>query len=146
MIHIEMWQVWSIVSLGLFVAELFYPVFFFAALGVASAVTVIASLFLNTQAQLGVFSFVSLVVFFAVRPKILKRLYSKDNVKTNTDAMIGKKGIVIEDILPNRQGRIKIGDETWIGVSTNNEKIEKENVVVVERVEGVKLYVKKENL
>jgi membrane protein implicated in regulation of membrane protease activity len=144
MIQIDMWQIWILISLMLFVAEVFYPVFFFAALGFAALISMIFSFFLNKEMQLLIFSISGLVVFFAVRPVILKHLYKSNTLKTNTDAMIGKIGIVIEDIGRDSQyGRIKLGDETWIAVSVGNTEIRKGDTVIVERIDGVKLYVKK---
>ncbi len=142
MIDIAMWQVWVFLSLIMFLLEVFYPMFFFAALGAAALVSMVFSFFFNIQIQFLVFSISALVVFFAVRPKVLKKLYTSDNTKTNAEAIIGKEGVVVEDI-GKTNGRIKIGDETWIGISINNQEIKKGETVIVEQIDGIKLYVKR---
>jgi len=142
----EAWQVWVLVTLSLFVAEIFHPVFFFAALGIASAIAAAAAFFLSFELQLLIFALSGLVVFFAIRPSVLKYIYSSKEMKTNISAMEGKTAIVTEDIIPeSNQGRVKVGEETWIGISMNSEIIQKGEKVVIVKATGAKLYVIKEN-
>jgi len=142
----EAWQVWVLVTLSLFVAEIFHPVFFFAALGIASAIAAAAAFFLSFELQLLIFALSGLVVFFAIRPSVLKYIYSTKEMKTNISAMEGKTAIVTEDIIPeSNQGRVKVGEETWIGISMNSEIIQKGEKVVIVKATGAKLYVIKEN-
>ncbi len=141
----EAWQIWVLVTLSLFVAEVFHPVFFFAALGTAAAIATVSSFFVSLELQLLVFATSGLVVFFAIRPSVLKYIYSSKETKTNISAMEGKTAIVIEDIIPeSNQGRVKVGEETWIGISMDSTTIQKGERVVIVKAEGTKLYVIKE--
>jgi membrane protein implicated in regulation of membrane protease activity len=62
--------------------------------------------------------------------------------KTNSDAIIDKKCLVIEDIsnLENT-GRIEINGITWKAKSLNNEIIKKETIVQIKKIEGVTVFV-----
>ncbi len=141
----EAWQIWVLVTLSLFVAEVFHPIFFFAALGIAAAIATISAFFVSFELQLLVFAFFGFVVFFAIRPSVLKHIYSSKETKTNISALVGKTAIVTEDIIPeSNQGRVKIGEETWIGISMDSTIIKKGEKVVIVKAEGTKLYVIKE--
>ena len=62
---------------------------------------------------------------------------------TNLQAIINKKGIVKETIYPNKVGIVIIEGESWSAISYDNEKIDKEEMVEVLKIEGVKVVVKK---
>jgi membrane protein implicated in regulation of membrane protease activity len=65
-------------------------------------------------------------------------------VNTNTDALIGKTGRVLETIIPDSsEGRVKIGGEDWWAISESGIRIEKEEMVTIIRIEGVKVFVKR---
>ena len=69
-----------------------------------------------------------------IRPKI---------VRTNVDAMVGKRGYVTEDVnnlLPS--GQVKLGGMPWTARSETGEEIPKDTLVEVVRIEGVKAFVK----
>ena len=77
----------------------------------------------------------------ALRP-IIKKLFKPKLTRTNVDAVIGAKGIVsgsINNALS--QGQIKIGAMEWTARSTSGEPIEVNTQVVVDRIEGVKVFV-----
>ena len=59
--------------------------------------------------------------------------------KTNIDAVIGSKALVIEPVSPSVPGKIKISGEIWLAVS--NENIEAGSTVTVKAVDGTKLIV-----
>ena len=48
-------------------------------------------------------------------------------------------------IYPNKVGFVIIDGEVWSAISHNNERIDKEEVVEVLKIEGVKVVVKKNN-
>jgi membrane protein implicated in regulation of membrane protease activity len=52
---------------------------------------------------------------------------------------VGKNGIVIEEILPETGGVVKVEGDVWRAVSPN--KIEKDSKIIVKKVESVKLHV-----
>ena len=63
--------------------------------------------------------------------------------KTNVYSIIGKKGIVIEDIDWNKgTGQIKVGGETWSAKTNEQIDIPKDSEVEVVDIDGVKAFVK----
>jgi membrane protein implicated in regulation of membrane protease activity len=62
--------------------------------------------------------------------------------KTNIDTIIGKKGVVLEDITRNNYGLVKVGMEQWRAGS--EEEIQKGEEITVTGISGVTLSVKKE--
>ena len=144
MIHIEAWHLWVILSLILFITEVFHPVFIFAALGIAAVISALFAVFVSIQLQLLIFAASGLAIFFTLRPAVLKYLYSSKDIKTNIQAIVGKKGTVVDEIGPGlKAGSVKVGGEVWIGISSNREKIGQNQIVRIVGVEGTKLYVKK---
>ena len=66
----------------------------------------------------------------------------KDTVPTNSYSLIGKKGIVIVDIIkPNGIGQVRVGKEIWSAVAENNLSIFKDTEIEVQKIDGVKLVV-----
>lgn len=91
--------------------------------------------------QVVLFSVVSVVCLLALRP-VLKKYIEPKKAKTNIDALIGKEGIVLEQI-DNLAGtgKVKLGGMEWSAKSVTGAIIEKDTVIVVEKIEGVKVFV-----
>lgn len=92
--------------------------------------------------QILLFLLVSIVLLYFTRP-IAVRYLNKSRVKTNVETMIGKEAVVTQKINNlHAQGQVVVGGMEWTArTSTNEETIEKDVIVVVEKVEGVKLIV-----
>ena len=86
--------------------------------------------------QLIVFAAVSLLTFIFLRPVIIRLLErnSKD-VKTNVDALIGRKAVVSETIDHRAHtGRVAVDGDDWKAVAEDDTVIEKgEEVIIVGR-------------
>ncbi|MBN2185471.1 MAG: NfeD family protein [Candidatus Krumholzibacteriota bacterium] len=140
----SLWVIWIVVGILLLIGEIFTPGFVLACFGIACFVSgLFAALSFGIRVQFIVFSLVTLLVFFRIRPMMLKYLHkSGSKLKTNVDALVGKKGMVVEKIDPNAEtGRIVVGGENWRGVSEDNIVVEKGTKIIVKRVEGTKLFV-----
>lgn len=72
---------------------------------------------------------------------ILKKMRKREIHFTNADRIIGKKGLVLRRIEKYHPGEVSTLGSIWTAVS--DEKIEKGEEVVVERIDGVKIWVKK---
>lgn len=89
------------------------------------------------------------IIIFGVISVILlviatKYLVDRDkNVKysTNLQGIISKNALVIEDIEAYSTGLVKINGEQWTAISKNEVKIEKNKIVKIVAIEGVKLIV-----
>ncbi len=140
----NLWHWWIIAGVILFILEIFTPGFILACFGVACAVTALASyLGCSIKMQIVIFSAANIIIFFGIRPFFLKFLSSnKHAVRTNTEALIGKIGIVTESIDPNSDiGRVKVGGEDWRAISNSNTKISAGQKIMVKKVDGTKLFV-----
>ena len=92
--------------------------------------------------QLFVFLIVSAICVFLARPVIRKTIKTEE--KTNFDAIIGKKAVVTKQVNNLKaQGEAEINGNLWSVRSINDEIIEKDEIVTIEKIEGVKLIVKK---
>lgn len=91
--------------------------------------------------QAVLFVAVSGILLSLLRP-VFRKYVKPKIVKTNTDAVIGSRGIVtarIDNVLSS--GQVKLGAMEWTARSTDGEIIEAGTQVKVDRIEGVKVYV-----
>lgn len=107
-----------------------------------SLVALIASLLgAPVWLQAVLFLVVSVGLLLALRP-ITKKYLKPKLVKTNVDNVIGAEGIVttaIDNL--TAVGQVKLGAMEWSARSTTQEAIPEGTRVIVDRVEGVKVYV-----
>ena len=95
----------------------------------------------NLIIQVSVFLAVSLVTLISVRPLASKYVNSR-SVATNSDAVIGKVGVVTEAIdNMTAKGQVFVFGNTWTARSDDNTEIPLKAKVKVLRIEGVKLIV-----
>ena len=101
---------------------------------------------MNVPLQIVVFILVSVVSLVLVRPWSLKYLNSRIE-KTNIDALIGKKVQVTKDIDNSKeQGAVSLEGTVWNARSlSGDEVIHKGDFVLIQRIEGNKLFVIKES-
>ncbi len=93
--------------------------------------------------QLGIFVAISVVLLLVTRP-LLAKLRVNTEPRTNADKNIGETAVIIEEVDPALgTGRARIGGVDWIAVSETGEILPAEAIVVVTRVEGAKLFVRR---
>ena len=91
--------------------------------------------------QVLVFLAVSIVMLLLLRPIVRKYIHPKKE-RTNVDSVIGTTCRVVSDIdNVESVGQVKIGGIEWSARSTDGTPIEKDTLVKVDRVEGVKVFV-----
>lgn len=109
----------------------------------------ITSLFFpgNILLQAIVFLVSSVILLFLTKP-LVDRFTRKDkNTQTNAYSIIGKKGVVIQDINNTLGfGQIKIANEIWSAKTENYITIEKGTEVNIIRIDGVKAVVEPINV
>lgn len=110
---------------------------------IGAFLTAYAGLGLNQQ--LAVFIILSVATLLLLRPVSMRFLKRHGKTKTNIDALTGRE-VLITHRVDNRasEGEGKINGLTWTVRSADSDVIlEKGEIAVIERVEGVKLIVKK---
>ena len=109
---------------------------------VGALAALIVSLFAGLGWQIAVFLVVSAICLTALRP--LARKYFKPRItRTNVDAIIGSQGYVtaaIDNMAAT--GKVKLGAMEWTARSADGSKIPAGTLVTVDRIEGVKAFVK----
>ncbi len=101
----------------------------------------------NLTWQIVAFLIVSLLTFIFLRPVVMRFLdkRSKD-VKTNADAIIGRKGVVSESIDASQHtGRVAIDGDDWKAVSEDGANIEKGDDVEIIKRDSIIVTVRKCN-
>lgn len=93
--------------------------------------------------QMIVFLLLTGILLLATRPFVKKMLHGP-GFKTNVDSLVGKEAMVTDAVCNiENHGEAKVNGMVWTARSLNGETIPAGEVVVVERVEGVKLMVRK---
>lgn len=91
--------------------------------------------------QITIFVIVTIILLIATKP-VVKKLRTKNDEKTNVDALIGKTAVITEDITDNNStGAAKLEGKYWSARSKNGNDIQKGQLVTVEAINGVKLIV-----
>ena len=136
------WIVIFIVLLVIEIATLGLPTIWFAA---GALVAFLAGILgAGIVVQIALFLVVSVVLLVLTRPIALK-YFNNRRQSTNVESMIGRQGVVLEEIdTIKSQGLVEVDGETWSARTDEPEgRIPKDTVVSVEGIQGVKLIVKK---
>lgn len=138
-----MWQIWLIASGIFFILEIFTVGFLVFWLGVAALLAMLISFLTNSIIiQTTVFVISSGLLIFATRP-LVNKITKKDTVPTNVYSLVGKRGIVIEDIdWATGKGQIKSEGEVWSAKTNEQINIPKGTEVEIESIDGVKVFVR----
>lgn len=143
----EIWQIWVIAALVLFIVEIMTSGFAIACLSVGCLFAAVGSAFeLSLAWQIGLFALGSFLAFIFIRPLVLKLMNknaNKNNVTTNTDNLIGRKAVVTEKIESDGYGRVKIDGDDWKARMEDDGEAEVGEKVTIVSQESVILTVKK---
>jgi membrane protein implicated in regulation of membrane protease activity len=139
------YQIWLVVAIVLVILEIMtagFGVICFAIGAVFSAL--VAGLGGSITWQIVVFAVVSLLTFVFLRPVVIRFLDKKSkDVKTNADAVIGRKGVVSERIdSAQHTGRVAIDGDDWKAISEDGSVIEKGAEVKIVKLDSIILTVK----
>ena len=141
----QSYQIWLIVAIILVIIEICTAAFGSICFAIGAAFSALAAgLGLGLTWQIIIFAAVSLLTFIFLRPIAMRFLDRKSkDVKTNADALVGRKGIVSERIDSTQHtGRVAIDGDDWKAVSANGSVIEKGVEVEVVKRDSIILTVK----
>ena len=140
------WQIWLIIAGICFVIEMATVGFLVFWFGIGALLAMIISLIFpdNIILQISVFVVSSTLLLFLTKP-IVNKLTKKDKkVVTNAYSIIGKKGIVTQDINPTVGiGQIRVAGEVWSAKTEDGEIIKKGTNIEIVKLDGVKAVVEK---
>jgi membrane protein implicated in regulation of membrane protease activity len=142
--EITLWMYWVSAGIICVIIEIFYPVFFFLSIGIASIITgILASLHIIPSSipfQIVVFGIISILTFLSMK-KLGKKIISEPTKPTNVYALIGQHGIVTTHIPAVGRGHVKIGGEEWSATSQTGEEIATGTKVIIVALDGNKVIV-----
>ena len=141
----QLYQIWLIVAIILVIIEICTVAFGSICFAIGAAFSALAAgLGLSLTWQIVIFALVSLLTFIFLRPIAIRFLDKKSqNVRTNADALVGRKGIVSERIdAAQHTGRVAIDGDDWKAVAIDGSVIEKGAEVEVIKRDSIILFVK----
>jgi membrane protein implicated in regulation of membrane protease activity len=92
--------------------------------------------------QLLAFAIASFIALLLVRPLLLRFFPKEEKVKTNANAMVGRRGVVCNAIEGVEGGRVMIDGVDWKAVSLDGQSIAEGAQVEVVAIDSVILTVK----
>lgn len=91
--------------------------------------------------QIVVFVVASALALVVTKP-LVRKIKSKGKTATNADMVIGKFGIVTEEITNDKfAGKVKVAGQEWSAVTADGSEIPKNAKILVKEISGVKLVV-----
>ncbi len=137
------WHWWIILAVFLAIVEVFTPGFVVMCFSVGALLAaLIAGLGLGTSWQIAGFAIGTFLAFLSVRPLFQKwAQQAESRTATNVDRLIGQKATILQDT-DEDGGLAKVGGEEWSARAADGQKHPAGSKVVIERVEGNRLYVK----
>ncbi len=94
--------------------------------------------------QVLLFLVISSVLLVLTRPVAIRKL-RVGRAKTNADALVGTKALVIKDITEFEKGLVRVNGMEWSAQSADGSALPQDSVCIIERIEGVTLSVRKIN-
>ena len=141
----QTYLIWLIIAFALVIFEICSATFGAICFAIGAGFSaLVAGLGLDLTWQIIVFAVVSLLTFIFLRPFMLKFLdRNAKDVKTNADALLGRKAIVSERIdAAQHTGRVAIDGDDWKAVSADGAVIEKGTEVTIVKMDSIILTVK----
>lgn len=137
---------WLIVCGLCLILEIFTVGFLLFFPGVGAFLAFITALLgANITIQIIVFALSTTLMILFIRPLVAKFFKTKD-VQMNSNALIGKSGIVLKDIVgEDTVGQVKVQGEIWSAICDKDVEIKKDTKITVKAISGVKLIVEEVN-
>ena len=132
----HLWQVWAILSVVCLILELMAGDFFIICFSIGAAFACLTdALGGDIVLQLAVFTVFTLASLFFVRPFAVRFLHKGEpNRVSNADALLGRKGRVVETVKADSFGRVQIDGDIWKAVTNEPNDIPADsNVRVISR-------------
>lgn len=133
---------YAIIGIILLILEVVVPGFILLPIGIAFLLTAIVAFFIPSLEV----TLLALAIMAPVSFLIIKKLFKKNNapsVPTNIDGLVGKQGVTEESIPAGERGYVKVYGDSWKVEGLVSEELPKGSKVVIDRVEGTKIFVRK---
>lgn len=136
-----MTSTWTIIFLILLFVELITINLVSIWFAIGALFSAIVSIFTDSVLiQFLTFLLVSIVTLIITKP-VVKKINKKKFTSTNLDRVIGQQGVVTKRISKDSYGLVKVLGSIW--TATSDDFIDVGSRVIVQKIDGVKLIVKK---
>lgn len=137
------WWTWLIIAGVLLIVEIFTQGFLVFWFSMGALITSIVSIFTsNMLIQILVFIISSTIMLFFTKTFSDKLRIKESGKKFNAETVIGKVGLVEQEVSELNVGVVKVDGTTWTAISIGD-TIEVGREVVVKEIEGVKVVVER---
>ena len=121
----HLWQIWAIVAVICLILELTAGDFFIICFSIGAVFACLTdALGGGIILQLIVFAVFTLASLFFVRPFAVRFLHKgESNRVSNADALLGRKGRVVETVKADSFGRVQIDGDIWKAVTNEQNDI-----------------------
>ena len=102
---------------------------------------VLAFLNLPLAWQILLFLIVSSILLLFTRPVAVDKL-KIGKIKTNAESLVGLQGFIVKAISAEEKGQVKVRGQIWTAAAAEDEELQENEKVIVEKIEGVTLYVR----
>jgi membrane protein implicated in regulation of membrane protease activity len=138
------WLIFVGIGLVLIILELFIGIdtgLDLVFIGTAFVLGGLITLAMNNWVWTAIVTGIICVLYVVIGRRYIHRRIAVNAAKTNIDTIIGKTGIVEQDIEPAKDGIVKVGNEQWRARAA--ESIKSGEGITVTGISGVTLTVKK---
>ena len=120
------WLLWTLVCVVALILEVSSGTFYLMCFAIGAVAAVVVSLMgIPLWLQVLVFSVISAVSVFCVRPLLVKCLHPVQKERlSNASALVGRQGVVIEPISAERPGYVRVDGDEWRAVTAGGTMIE----------------------
>lgn len=141
----NLWAIWASIAIICLIIELGSGDFFVTCFAIGAISAMLVSFFPAPLWLQVLFLIVcSVLSLIFIRPTLVRKMHNKSERLSNSDALIGREGKVIEAIAPGEYGYVKVDGDEWKSYSDDASTIEigetvkiigRESIIVhVERV------------
>lgn len=137
------WWIWVLIAFAILALELTAAtmhVGFFAVGALVVAVLAAVGVDLPLWGELVIFTSVSLVAFFFLRPILVRKL--KLDQKKVVDSLVGEQALALEDIAIGGDGRAEMRGTTWSARNIGETALIRGQRCIVTQVDGLVLYLR----
>lgn len=143
----EIWIIWLAIAIGLLLTEVLTQMIWTICLAIGCLVAMVLSLCdVNLLWQVISLSVASVIAFFWIVP-VARRWHEAslrkrpDDTRTGMDALLGRRAAVIEDVTPDKLGRVRIDGDCWQASCRSGLSIPRGSEVVVTAYDSIVLLV-----
>jgi len=137
------WWIWVLIGFALLAMELTAAslhVGFFAVGAIVVGLLLVFGVELSLALQLVIFTVVSLLAFFFVRPVLVRKL--KLDQKKVVDTLVGEQAIAMEEIPVQGLGKAEMRGTTWSARNVGETMLNRGQRCVVAELDGLVIHVR----